>query len=103
MSKFVNWLKNACSKLKAANKRGLEWLGVDGILNMETSALLTIFFMIFFPVCWSMMFSAIVVLGKCLLDKSRGHKNEMHDFICALIGVLVGAILGPAHAAVTLF
>lgn len=103
MSKFGKWIKNVWNRAKAANKRGLEWLGTDGLLNMETSALLTIFFMIFFPICWSMMFSAIVVLGKCLLDKSRGHQNEMHDFICALIGVLVGAILGTAHAAVTLF
>jgi len=99
----MNKLKKLWENLKAANSRGIKWIGLDGLLNMETAALLTIFLMIFFPVMWSMFFSIIVVIGKCVFDKSNGHMDEKHDLICAIVGVLIGAILGPAHAAATLF
>lgn len=103
MSKFFEWIKKTFLKIKDAHNRGIKWIGMDGLLNMETAALLTIFFMIFFPTMWAMIFSVVVVLGKCLFDKSRGHENELHDFICAIIGVLIGSILAPAYAAATLF
>lgn len=103
MSKFCNWVSKTYKKICEAHHRGIAWIGIDGLLNMETAALLTIFFMIFLPVMWAMIFSVLVVAGKCLLDKSHGHENELHDFICAIIGVLVGVMLGPAHGALTLF
>ena len=103
MSKFGAWVDKTYNKFSDLHHRGISWIGIDGLLNMETSALLTIFFMIFFPVMWAMIFSVVIVVGKCLFDKSRGHENELHDLICAVIGVLVGAMLGPAHGALTLF
>lgn len=101
MENIINWLKSFLDKVKYAYRLGVKWIGTDGLLNMETSALITIFLMIFFPVLWATILTFVGVMLKCILDKSRGHENEKHDFVCALIGVLVGAILGPAHAALT--
>ena len=73
---------------------GKAWIGIDGLINMETSALLTIFFMIFFPKLLAMLLSFLVVITKCIVDRRNGHEEEMHDLICAIVGVLFGAILG---------
>ena len=81
---------------------GYNWLGTDGIINMETSALLMIILMMFFPIFWSAIITFLIVMGKCIFDKSRGSKNEKHDFICATIGILFGVILGTVHVVVAL-
>jgi hypothetical protein len=49
--------------------------------------------MVFFPALWSSVITFIIVMAKCSFDKSRGRKGELHDFICAIIGILVGVIL----------
>lgn len=105
MSKFSNFLNSIKSffvKVKDTVTKGYEWLGTDGLLNMETSALLVMLFMLFFPVFWAALLTFIVVIGKCALDKSRGRENEKHDFICAIVGILVGIILGTVQVAVSL-
>ena len=102
MNKFLSFLKRQVINLKSNWNRGIEWVNVYGLANMETSALLTIFLMLFFPAVWSMVFSIIIVMAKCLNDKKRGSGHECHDFICSIIGVIAGLILGMAHAAVVL-
>lgn len=105
MSKFSNFLNSIKSffvKVKDTMAKGYDWLGTDGLLNMETSALLVMLFMLFFPVFWAALLTFIVVIGKCALDKSRGRENEKHDFICAIVGILVGIILGTVQVAVSL-
>lgn len=99
MFSLFDSLRLVWNKLKEQNQRGIQWVGTDGLINMETSALLTIFLMIFLPVVWAMIISFMAVMTKCIVDKRRGHENEKHDFICASIGVIIGAILGPAHGA----
>ena len=99
---ILSWAKICWDKIKATNKRGMEWIGTDGLINMETAAILTIFLMIFFPTMWAMLFSAFVVVGKSIFDKTKGHTKEGHDLICAVIGVLLGALLGFAQAAITI-
>lgn len=96
-------IRDFVEKIKMLYRSGVQWIGTDGLINTETSALLTIFLMIFFQVIWAAVISFTIVMLKCILDKTRGHHNEKRDFICAIVGVLVGAILGPAQAAWTLF
>lgn len=98
-------IKILWDRFKAQNKRGVEWIGKDGIINAESAAILTLFFMMFCSTVWAMAISIATVMAKCIFDKTRGHENEKHDFICACIGVLVGAILGFAlsHTALVLF
>jgi hypothetical protein len=76
------------------DKKGRKWIGIDGLLNMESSALVTLVLICFLPILWSMVFSLIIFVSKCLFDKSKGHEDEAHDCICATIGVIVGAIIG---------
>lgn len=105
MGKFTNFLdgvKTFFSNVKNKLIKGYEWLGIDGIVNMETSALLVMLFMVFFPVFWSSILTFLIVIGKCTIDKSRGRENEKHDFICCIIGILLGVILGAVHVAVSL-
>lgn len=105
MSKFTAIkasLIKAFEFLKERTIEGKNWVGLDGLANMSTSAVLTIFLMLFFPCIWAMIFSIIIVAGKTVFDKSKGHENEKHDLICAVVGVLLGAILGTAHAAIVL-
>lgn len=102
MSKFSNFLGTQFGNLKNNWKRGIEWVNIYGLANMSVSAILTIFLMLFFPAVWSMVLSVIIVMLKCLKDKKNGSGHECHDFICSVIGVIAGLILGVAHAAVVL-
>lgn len=102
-SKICQFFRNTFSSTLDRNRRGIEWVGKDGLITMETSALLVIFFMIFFQPLFAMAISFLLVLGKCLLDKKRGSEHEKHDFICSLIGVVGGVILGAANLSLVLF
>ena len=76
------------------DEKGKKWIGTDGLLNMETSALFVLVLMFFFPILWAMIFGFIVVLVKCMIDKSKGHEKEVHDLICATIGLIIGTFIG---------
>lgn len=90
---FHNLIEKTKQKIIEFDKQGRKWIGVDGLLNMETSALLTIFLMIFFKPILSVIVSFILVFAKCFFDKTRGSKKEKHDLLCAAIGVIVGCLL----------
>lgn len=105
MSKFASFLnsvKNFFYSLKDKVCEGYRWLGNDGIINLESSALIVIILMLFFPIIWASILTLIIIISKCTFDKSRGREGEKHDLICAIIGVLFGIILGSAHAIVVL-
>lgn len=106
MDKFKNFLdkvKTFFVNLKDKAVKGYKWVGVDGLLNFETSALLTILFISFFPVAWSTALTFIIVSLKCSLDKTRGRKGELHDLICAVVGISIGVILSLVGGIPTFF
>ena len=92
-----NLFHNLSEKIKQIiielDKKGRKWIGIDGLLNMETSVLLTIFFMIFLKPILSVIVSFILVFAKCFFDKTIGSINEKHDLLCAAIGVVFGCLL----------
>lgn len=88
--KFVN---KAFTSLKNNAIRGVKWAGTDGLLNMETGALLVIFLRLFLPLWWSAVVAFVGVLTKCAIDENNGHKGEVHDLVCAAVGVTIGVIL----------
>jgi len=102
-NKICLFFRKIFSGIAERNKRGLEWVGTDGFLNMESSALLTIFLMIFFSPLVSAAFSFVIVLFKCMMDDRLGKKGEKHDFICCAIGVIGGLILGASTMSILLF
>ena len=83
-------------KINELDATGRKWIGYDGLLNMETFALVAIFFMIFMPTFVSASVTFLLALAKCYCDRKRGHVNEKHDLICAGIGIIFGCILGLA-------
>lgn len=86
-------LKNFWNKLGDLCYNGKKWMGADGIINLESAALITIFLKLFFPLNWAMIFTGVIGVAKSTLDKSNGHENETHDLICLFIGIVLGAIL----------
>ena len=88
--------------LKESFERGYHWIGLDGLINMETSALLVMFFLLFLPAIWASIITFLIVIGKCVIDERNGSQKETHDFICAVVGIVVGLILGVTHAVVVL-
>ena len=99
-AKLKIFFSNLFSTLKINTKRGIDWTGIDGLANMETAALLVIFLRIMFPFPCCAVLSFLIMTIKCIIDSKKGHKNEKHDMICAIIGVICGVILSMAHAAV---
>lgn len=102
-NKICQFFKGQFEQLKERSRRGIDWIGKDGLINMETSGLLVIFFMIFFKPLIAMGVSFLLVSSKCIFDKKRGSEHEEHDFICSLIGVIAGVILGSANLSLVLF
>lgn len=100
LSKFGEICQKAFDGLKKNAKRGIDWTGVDGLVNMETGALLVVFLRIMFPFPCCAVLSLLAVILKCVIDSKKGHRDEKHDFICGIIGVICGVILSMAHAAV---
>ena len=97
MPKKLSKTKSTFSqKINEIDATGRKWIGYDGLLNMETFALVAIFFMIFMPTVVSSGVTFLLALAKCYCDKKRGHANEKHDLICAGIGIIFGCILGLA-------
>ena len=86
-------LKNFWNKLSDLCYNGKKWIGGDGLINLETAALVTIFLKHFFPLNWAMIFTGAISVAKSTLDKSNGHENETHDLICMFIGMMLGAML----------
>ncbi len=100
ITKFKNFCAETFSVLNTNMKRGIEWTGSDGFMNMESAALLVLFLRIFFPFPCCAILSFLLMAIKCIIDSKKGHANEKHDMICATIGVVGGVILAMAHAAV---
>lgn len=83
-------------KINEIDVVGRKWIGYDGLLNMETFALVAILLMIFMPIFVSAAVTFLFALVKCYCDRKQGHANEKHDLICAGIGIIFGCILGFA-------
>ncbi len=97
LSKFWNktceFSKKALTALKNNAIRGAKWAGYDGLLNMETGALMVIFLKVFLPTLWAAAAAFISVLIKSAIDENNGQKGEVHDLVCATVGVTIGVIL----------
>lgn len=95
---FRRLSKKLNCKINELDANGRKWIGYDGLLNMETFALITLFFMIFLKPFLSSLISLVIGLVKCYNDYKNGHKNEKHDLICIGIGIIFGCIIGIALA-----
>ena len=92
--KAYNFLKEKCKNFASLSSKGWKWMGVDGLLNLETAALTTVILKMILPLDWAMIFAALIGVAKSVLDKSNGHENETHDLICIFIGIVLGGVIG---------
>lgn len=69
-----------------------EWIKRDGLLHIETCALIVVLIGIFTPWWIAGAISLVIGIGKELWDIKHGVAN-WHDVICDLIGVLIGSLI----------
>lgn len=93
MSNFHTLFIEAYKRVKDTYIRGKKWIGYDGLLNMETFALILMLLIVFLPIKCAIILSTILALFKTYIDVKNGHKNEAHDLICASLGIIFGGII----------
>lgn len=96
MDKFKEIWKyalNIFSVIKEHTLIGYKWIGSDGLLNLETAALLMVVLTLIFPVIASAFITIIIMCTKCIGDSLEGRENEEHDLICSIIGLVFGIII----------
>lgn len=69
------------------------WVRRDGLLHIETCALVAVVCGLFLPWWLAGILSLAAGIGKEVRDKYRGGVPSWHDVICDLIGVAVGTII----------
>lgn len=69
------------------------WFCRDGLLHMETCALIVIVSGLFIPWWWAGVIGIFAGIGKELWDKHHDGVASWHDVFCDLCGVVAGAII----------
>lgn len=69
-----------------------DWVRRDGLLHIESCALITVVFGLFLPWWGACLVAFVAGIGKELWDTKHGVAN-WHDVICDIIGVVAGAVL----------
>lgn len=73
-------------------KKVWNWLRRDGLLHLETCALIAVLFGLFLP-WWSSVIPAVIAgVGKELWDKKHGVCDK-RDVICDMIGAVLGMVI----------
>lgn len=91
--KIWKYALNIFSVIKEHTIIGYKWIGPDGLLNLETAALLMVVLTLIFPTIASAFITFIIMCAKCIGDSLEGRENEEHDLICSIIGLVFGIII----------
>jgi hypothetical protein len=73
-------------------KRLWKWINRDGLLHLETCALIVLAFSLFLPWWIAGLVSLAAGIGKEIWDRKHG-VCDWHDVVCDLIGVVIGIVL----------
>ena len=68
------------------------WIRRDGLLHIETCALIAVVFGLFLPWWASSSIALLAGIGKEVWDTKHGVAT-WHDVLCDLIGVFIGIII----------
>ena len=96
MKKVVNDINRLWDWLCETTRRGAKWIGSDGLINLETAALIYLFLVLFLAIPCAVAVTMCGTVVKCAYDAAHGHIDERHDMLCAGIGIVVGIILSLA-------
>lgn len=69
------------------------WIRTDGLLHLETSALITVAVAKFAPLWVAVIAALLIGIGKELYDKKHEGVASWHDVICDIAGVAIGAAI----------
>ena len=106
MNNFILWLKSILKsvserlivlrgKLKKLACRLADWVGVEGLLKMQTCTILVIFLSIFFTDLTSAILAlvfAVVTKFTCTMPKEK-ETSSCHDFVCSIVGIIIGMFI----------
>ena len=76
-------------------KKLWNWIGTDGLLHIETSALIVLACPKSFGV-WAYVIAIVADLMKEIYDLARGKNNTpqvMHDLVCDAIGLVIAMVI----------
>lgn len=74
-------------------KKTISWIGVGGLVCLETSAILILFFLGFLPILWAFLTTLILGVIKSIIDLRHGSHCEKHDLLCNVVGCVLGIML----------
>ena len=66
------------------------WIRRDGLLHLETCALIVVLFSAIVPVWVASVVAFLAGIGKELWDLEHGGVASWHDLICDCMGIAVG-------------
>ena len=106
MNNFILWFKSILKsvderlnvlreKLSKVGHRIVDWVGIEGLLKMQTCTILVILFSILFTDLTSAILAlvfAVVTKFTCTLPKNA-EASCCHDFVCSIIGIIVGMFI----------
>ena len=70
-----------------------KWIRQDGLLNIETSALLVVDINILLKLWLALVAALAVGIAKELWDRKHGGVASWHDVICDVIGLTLGSLI----------
>ena len=77
-------------QIKEALAAAWAWLRTDGLLHVETSALIIVFVQKLF----GLLVAIVLGFAKEVYDRVSGNGTpEWHDLICDLIGIIIGLLI----------
>lgn len=80
-----------------------DWVRRDGLLHIESCALLVIVLSLGLPVWAAALIGLAVGVGKEVWDRFHGGVPSWHDVFCDIIGVAVGSLVGWVAIAVNVY
>ena len=76
------------------------WIKSDGLLHIETCALIAVVVSILFPWWVGGLVAVAAGLGKEIWDMKHDGVATWHDFFCDLIGAAIGMVVSLIQSAV---
>ena len=80
-----------------------DWVRRDGLLHIESCALLVIVLSLGLPVWAASVLGLLVGIGKEVWDRYHGGVPSWHDVFCDCIGVALGALVAWLTIFLTIF
>ena len=74
-------------------KKLIKWVAFDGLLHIETSALIVIVVSLLLPWWAGSIVAAVAGIGKEWYDRAKGGPFSSHDLICDLFGIICGSLV----------